>query len=398
MLRVCVWALAPNRHVLPMINSLHARGSLSHVFYEGRHFSWTEYGVPVRQAGTLASPGDVPHTFIQGDALKLSSVRKTLRDVDADVHLVLGLVGRLCQSALVAARREARPYFLFAESLWPRSLLDPKRVLRTAAYWYLLRKAAGVFALSRRAAESFVSTGVPLSKILPAIYAGPAPITRLNSTCGRRLLFCGRLTEQKGPDLLCRALVHLSRRVSDVKCEFIGDGPLYSVIRSMAAAPLCDFRGALETTSVLESMARASVLVVPSRIRDGWGYVVNEAIAAGLPVVVSEVVAASELVVPGRTGLVFREDDPTDLAVALERCLQLAQMPEQCEPAISAICKAMGSGPFVEYLLAATQSVMRCEAPPEAPWLRCVEDLGGNDASLWWRTRTQYGAARGLTG
>src|SRR5262249_30378128 len=66
--------------------------------------------------------------------------------------------------------------------------------------------------------------------------------------------------------------------------------------------------------------AAADCLVLPSAHDETWGLVVNEAMATGLPAVVTDRVGcAPDLVVPGETGEVCRADDPADLAQALER-------------------------------------------------------------------------------
>ena len=66
--------------------------------------------------------------------------------------------------------------------------------------------------------------------------------------------------------------------------------------------------------------AVADCLVLPSDWGETWGLVVNEALATGLPCVVSDRVgAAPDLVVPGASGDIFRMADIAGLAAALER-------------------------------------------------------------------------------
>jgi glycosyltransferase involved in cell wall biosynthesis len=62
----------------------------------------------------------------------------------------------------------------------------------------------------------------------------------------------------------------------------------------------------------------AAAFVLPSSVEQ-WGLVVNEAMAAGLPVLVSEVCGAAELVENGRNGYLFSPRTPASIASALAR-------------------------------------------------------------------------------
>lgn len=83
-------------------------------------------------------------------------------------------------------------------------------------------------------------------------------------------------------------------------------------------ARLCGFKGQRELPAYLDL---ADIFVLPS-IREPWGLVVNEAMACGTAVVVSdEVGCAPDLVRDGVNGLIFKAGDVADLAAALRRLL-----------------------------------------------------------------------------
>ena len=68
----------------------------------------------------------------------------------------------------------------------------------------------------------------------------------------------------------------------------------------------------------------ADLLVLPSQHSETWGLVVNEALAHGLPCVVSSAVGCSEdLVIPGETGEIFDVGSRSSLVAALERVGEL---------------------------------------------------------------------------
>jgi glycosyltransferase involved in cell wall biosynthesis len=74
--------------------------------------------------------------------------------------------------------------------------------------------------------------------------------------------------------------------------------------------------------------ARADVFVLPSRY-DGWGVVVNQALGAGLPILLSDQVgAAYDLLAAGENGDWFEADDPLELQAKM---MQFAWDPELCE-------------------------------------------------------------------
>src|SRR5207245_1340375 len=93
-----------------------------------------------------------------------------------------------------------------------------------------------------------------------------------------------------------------------------GTGPLADLVE---AAPGVRLAGFLQRDELIELLALAELTVVPSRV-EPWGVVVNEALACGCPVVVSEAVGAGrDLVEDGVDGRFFPAGDVRALADAL---------------------------------------------------------------------------------
>ena len=133
---------------------------------------------------------------------------------------------------------------------------------------------------------------------------------------------------KKGALDLLEAVARLRTEGIEVPVEFIGDGPQRSVIEEFIRRERLDvtLRGALPREDVLDAMRRAAVLCNPSTMgpdgdREGFGMVLAEAQATGLPVVATRSGGMVDAVDDGRTGLLVPEADPLALALALRSCL-----------------------------------------------------------------------------
>jgi peptidoglycan/LPS O-acetylase OafA/YrhL/glycosyltransferase involved in cell wall biosynthesis len=126
-----------------------------------------------------------------------------------------------------------------------------------------------------------------------------------------RILYVGRLDEEKGVRLLARAAAALGLPVT-----FVGDGPLRAEIEAMPGITVTGWLAPEQVQSQLDS---ARCLVFPSLWYETYGLTVAEAAARGVPAIVSDVSAAAERIEDGVTGWCFKSGDAADLT----RCLSL---------------------------------------------------------------------------
>jgi glycosyltransferase involved in cell wall biosynthesis len=117
----------------------------------------------------------------------------------------------------------------------------------------------------------------------------------------------GRLTPDKGPDLLAQAASILACRA-----VFVGDGECREVIENID--PAAKITGWCSMSEVVDYLRQARALVFPSRWYEAQPLVVLEAAALGVPAIVSDSSAARDLVIDGKTGFWFRSGDYDDLS------------------------------------------------------------------------------------
>lgn len=210
-----------------------------------------------------------------------------------------------------------------------------KRIIKRIVVGGLLKLSAGVLACGSAGRAYFSKFGVRPSRIfyfpLQPDYAlihdlPPQRIAEARERFGlpadrRRILFCGRLVEAKRPDLLLSAFVNIAARRPDWDLVMLGDGPLAQPLQSQVPRHLADrvrFTGNVGEQPLVAAVERAcDVLVLPSD-REPWALVINEALAAGLAVVSSDVPGATaDLVRDHVNGRIFPHGD----LAALTQCL-----------------------------------------------------------------------------
>lgn len=153
------------------------------------------------------------------------------------------------------------------------------------------------------------------------VVANAVPLTT-PGTAKDYVLFAGRLSPEKGIDVLLRAAVQ-----ANVRVVVAGDGPLGETLR--ARYPGTEFLGRVDGAQVASLMASALVVAVPSVCYENAPMSVLEAMAAGVPVVASAIGGIPEQVEDGVSGLLVLPDDVDALATALARVVADGQLRER---------------------------------------------------------------------
>lgn len=133
--------------------------------------------------------------------------------------------------------------------------------------------------------------------------------------------YVGRIRQEKGLDILLRALSLLKPMQKEVRIVVAGDGPQRAECQNLAfrlgLSSRIEWLGLVNSDKLPELYCQFDVLVVPSR-SEGFGLVAAEGMMYGVPVVAARVGGLKEIIDDGITGLLFVPEDERDLAHKLE--------------------------------------------------------------------------------
>ena len=184
------------------------------------------------------------------------------------------------------------------------------------------REVDAYIACSPFSRKKLIEGGYPGERIhLKSNFVNDAP--EAGTGRGGYAMFLGRLSPEKGVDVLVRTWKRLSGRPLLV----VGDGPQSELIKGLAASEdLVRYEARVSGSTLIELLRDAAFLVLPSMTYEGFPKVIAEAYACGLPVVASNIGAMRDIVVDGETGRHFRYGDDADLARV---CTELFEDPAQ---------------------------------------------------------------------
>jgi len=148
------------------------------------------------------------------------------------------------------------------------------------------------------------------------------------------ILFVGRFVEVKGLPVLIRAFAEIVKKYPSAELHLVGDGPqkpeLTKIVKELKLDSNVKFQGFLVGEPLLEAYNKATIFVLPSiktktGETEGLGVVLIEALSHGVPVIGSKVGGIPDIIIDGKTGLLFEPDNHLELA---EKITLLIENPE----------------------------------------------------------------------
>jgi glycosyltransferase involved in cell wall biosynthesis len=191
------------------------------------------------------------------------------------------------------------------------AMLFAHRLARTFA-----TKVDRYIALTSFSRQKFIEAGLAGRKVVvKPNFVFEAP--KASQGKGAYALFVGRLSAEKGLDVLLDAWSGLMERVP---LKIVGDGPLAEHVAKRAGRMAnVQYLGRRPHAEAIDIMANAGMLIVPSVWFEGFPMTVVEAFSIGLPVVASRLGSLAEIVHHERTGILFNAGDAMDLAACVRR-------------------------------------------------------------------------------
>jgi len=254
-----------------------------------------------------------------------------------DAFVVTGWGVKTYWQAVMACRRRNVPVLIRGDSQLAARRRLPLRLAKALVYPRLLGLFDGLLYVGRRNHDYLRHYGLPEERLFFSphcvdndSFAAQADVAR--QAGGERVagiksvLFAGKLVERKRPFDVIRALAQAAGRGCRAEAVFVGAGELEDSLRREAASSAVPaiFHGFQNQSRMPSLYAASDLLVLPSDHQETWGLVVNEAMACGVPAVVSDAVGCGpDLIDPGRTGAVFPLGDITALAEAIRSTLAL---------------------------------------------------------------------------
>lgn len=325
------------------------------------------------------------------------------RDCDRPNYAILPASKRRAFWALLLEIRRIKPRVVFVAG-WSHPLviaaivnahLSGARVVSMSDTW--TSKSCGARALSKRLVMRLIHAftpggmrqasyleeqGVPTDKIFPACMTSDTHAISsfiANEGSDRRaslranmkisqdetvFVFVGRLEPVKGLDLLIEAFGSITS-AKTARLVIVGDGTMRNTVVDAAARDTrIIYRGRLEGAALWAELAAADVLVVPSR-SEPWGLVINEAMSAGLAVVLHDCCGCiDDLVVDGETGIVVPTGDAAALRAALARLSHNRVLVEKMRQAAQTRIRGWTTENWATNILVAWQKTLKSAMDP----------------------------------
>ncbi len=264
---------------------------------------------------------DWKHSYLSLNSLQVSEydIIPSFRGVKAilkniDVAIIGGWESPIYIQAILKAKKKSIKVIQFYESTSDshRFKSGPIPFIRKL----ILKKADSVVTISESSKEALIMMGISPNKIITIF--NPVDVSWFHSfarnhrtpvTSGHRYIYVGQLIERKNVATILRSFAAI--RNDDDTLTIAGDGPLAPDLKILAAslgiAESVTFAGHQSQEELAKLYATSNTLILAST-NEVWGLVVNEALASGLHVIVSDKCGVAEFVRNMKGAFICRTD------------------------------------------------------------------------------------------
>lgn len=313
--------IEPTSYHLPLWQEIKARASVeTRVIFLAENLT---------QPWNLDLQDDPTAEVLRGNwAVKLIRLWQLIGRRDVELVGLSGWGHSLLMAALLLAWVHRIPVTIESDTHYDPAAAWWRRVLKRLFLPMLFRIPRLFFPAGTRQAAYFMRYGAPRARIRIAQmtvdvhsimaqadrYRAPAA----SASCRDKpivFLYVGRLEPHKGIQDLLEAFVDLSQEGEKSHLIIVGNGSMRGLIESAARThPAVEYLGRLSGNALIHAYSRADVFVLPSHV-EPWGLVINEAMAAGLPVIATDRVGCvDDLVREGENGRIVPSACPARLA------------------------------------------------------------------------------------
>ena len=350
-----------------------------------RAFEWDVPLTEGYQSTTVrqAKPGDRVDS-LSFTGLDVPEIGRAIANTRPDVVLITGWYSVTLVRALFACRRLGVPTLYRGDSHLLSGPGGWKRPLWKAKTRILLRQFDGFLSPGQRVNEYLRWYGIPEYRIFRVPHAVDnsmfaASAARYQNPDARAAarrewgiapdafvpMFVGKLVRSKRPLNIVRAAARLGPGTTLL---VVGSGPVGAEMEMTARDLGLDMRqvGFLNQTEIGKAYAVADCLTLPSDFPETWGLVVNEALATGLPCVLSSAVGCGpDLLHEGETGYIYPLGDVPALAAALQKVRDRSASGYDWAPKCRELIADYSYDTMTEGLVRASRSVIMRSPGPE---------------------------------
>ena len=307
------------------------------------------------------------------------AIWRAVADGGFDALVVHGHTPAAVLLAVAAAKASGVPVFTRGETHLGLARSALKSALRGPVLRTYYGQLAGALAIGTANRAFYRKMGVPEGRIFAAPYTvdnarfaeasrlDPADRAQVRRTLGVEgsapiLLFAAKFSRRKRPDDLVRAAALLRNEGLDFHLVLVGSGEMEVELHALVAALGLDnvrMAGFVNQGALPGVYAASDIFILPSD-NEPWGLAVNEAMCAGLPVVLSEEIGCvADLVRDGVNGATYTVGDVAALAAALRPLVESEDLRRRMGEASREIIGGWSYAECLAGLRAALESVGR---------------------------------------